>query len=48
MVAFTVGSLFSGIGGMDLGFERAGFEIRWQVEINPFCRQIQAYLVQSR
>jgi len=33
----TVGSLFAGIGGFDLGFERAGFEIRWQVEIDPFC-----------
>lgn len=35
-----VGSLFSGIGGFDLGFERAGFEIDWQVEIDPKCRQL--------
>ena len=32
----TFGSLFAGVGGFDLGFERAGLECRWQVEINPF------------
>jgi len=36
----TVGSLFAGIGGLDLGLERAGMQIKWQIEINPFCQQI--------
>ena len=42
MTQLTFGSLFAGIGGLDLGFERAGFACRWQVEINPFARQILA------
>jgi DNA (cytosine-5)-methyltransferase 1 len=36
----TVASLFSGIGGFDLGFQRAGFRIAYQCEIDPFCRSI--------
>lgn len=36
----TVGSLFAGIGGFDLGFEWAGFCTRWQVEIAPICRAV--------
>lgn len=27
-----VGSLFSGIGGIDIGFEQAGFSIAWAIE----------------
>jgi DNA (cytosine-5)-methyltransferase 1 len=38
----TVGSLFAGIGGFDLAAERVGWKIRWQVEIDPFCRQVLA------
>lgn len=34
------GSLFSGIGGFDLGFDRSGFECAWQVEIDKDCNRV--------
>lgn len=36
----TIGSLFAGIGGLDLGFELAGFDCRWQVELDPYARAV--------
>lgn len=36
----TIASFFSGIGGFELGFERAGFQTTMQCEIEPFCNLI--------
>ncbi len=41
-MAFTFGELFAGIGGMGLGLERAGMEVRWQVEQDPYCLKVLA------
>jgi len=39
-VKLTHGSLFTGIGGIDLGFERAGIETVWQVEIDDYATKV--------
>lgn len=39
-MSYKVASFFSGIGGLDLGLERAGFEVVFQCEVKPFCREI--------
>ena len=42
-MALTLGSLFAGIGGFDLGFARAGFESAFAVEIEPDCQRVLAH-----
>ena len=43
MSRLTAGSLFTGIGGIDLALERAGFEIRFQVENDSDCNRVLAH-----
>ena len=33
---FTVGGLFSGVGGIELGFKQAGFDIKWANEFDKY------------
>lgn len=40
LVKIRVASFFSGIGGFDLGFEKAGMKVVFQAEIDNFCRKI--------
>lgn len=38
---YTLGSIFSGIGGFELGFEATGkFKTKWQIEIDANCRKV--------
>jgi DNA (cytosine-5)-methyltransferase 1 len=38
----TVGGLFSGIGGWELGLERAGLRVMWHCEADPFAQGVLA------
>lgn len=41
MKKITVGSCFSGIGGLELGLEwTGGFETKWQIEIDPYATRV--------
>ena len=35
-----VGSLFSGIGGIELGFKREGFRTKWFIEKDEYCQAV--------
>jgi DNA (cytosine-5)-methyltransferase 1 len=39
-MTLSFGSLFSGVGGFEIGLERAGLRPAWQVEIDPDAQRV--------
>lgn len=39
----TYGSLFTGVGGFDMGFDQHGYTCKWQVEWDQHCQQTLAH-----
>jgi DNA (cytosine-5)-methyltransferase 1 len=40
MGKLTYGSLFAGVGGLDIGFDRAGWDCKFQVEWDKHCQEV--------
>ena len=39
MSKYTVGGLFSGVGGLELAFEMAGFKVSWSNEMDEDAKK---------
>lgn len=46
--SYTALSLYCGAGGLDLGFKRAGFELEWAIDCDPFAVRTYADAVDKR
>ena len=38
-MSYTVGGLFSGVGGIELGFQKSGFQISWANEVDKYANE---------